>query len=71
MSNKRDRRRKSVIYPGQSGTGRSQNTFFTETGKEPFFGLFAAFSPFQDSICHIFYHREKPLRKKQPPPLFY
>jgi hypothetical protein len=36
MSNKRDRRRKGVIYPGQSGTGRSQNTFFTETGKEPF-----------------------------------
>ena len=35
MSNKRDRRRKGVIYPGQSGTGRSQNTFFTETGKEP------------------------------------
>ena len=35
MSNKRDRRRKGVIYPGQSGTRRSQNTFFTETGKEP------------------------------------
>ena len=35
MSNKRDRRRKGVIYPGQSGTGCSQNTFFTETGKEP------------------------------------
>ena len=35
MSNKRDRRRKGVIYPGQSGTGRIQNTFFTETGKEP------------------------------------
>ena len=35
MSNKRDRRRKGVIYPGQSGTGRSQNTFFTGTGKEP------------------------------------
>ena len=35
MSNKRDRRRKGVIYPGQYGTGRSQNTFFTETGKEP------------------------------------
>ena len=35
MSNKRDRRRKGVIYPGQSETGRSQNTFFTETGKEP------------------------------------
>ncbi len=24
-----------MIYPEQSGTGRSQNTFFTETGKEP------------------------------------
>ena len=35
MSNIRDRRRKGVICPGQSGTGRSQNTFFTETGKEP------------------------------------
>ncbi|MBP5780654.1 MAG: hypothetical protein J6X34_05405, partial [Clostridia bacterium] len=35
MSNTRDRRRKGVIYPGQSETGRSQNTFFTETGKEP------------------------------------
>ena len=35
MSNKMDRRSKGVIYPGQSGTGRSQNTFFTETGKEP------------------------------------
>ncbi len=39
MSNKRDRRRKGVIYPGQSGTGRSQNTFFTETGKEPVWNL--------------------------------
>ncbi len=35
MSNKRDRRHKGVICPGHSGTGRSQNTFFTETGKEP------------------------------------
>ena len=36
MSNKRDRRRKGVIYPGQSGTGSSQNTFFTETEKSLF-----------------------------------
>ena len=36
MSNKRDRRRKGVIYPGQSGTGRSQNTFFTEAEKSQF-----------------------------------
>ena len=35
MSNKRDRRRKGVICPGQSETRRSQNTFSTETGKEP------------------------------------
>ena len=49
MSNKRDRRRKGVIYPGQSGTGRSQNTFFTETEKEPFL-LFSA-GKWQDADC--------------------
>ena len=35
MSNKRDWRRKGVICPEQSETRHSQNTFFTETGKEP------------------------------------
>ena len=53
MSNKRDRRRKGVIYPGQSGTGRSQNTFFTETGKEPWQVWMVSSMPRSGSLtCH-------------------